>query len=242
MIRSISTINRSMNVLQEKQENASANIANISTPGYKFQNIIASTLESHNLINHQGGPHVNRRVGVGGFIFGNQIDEVYSDFSQGNLYETEKATDFALDGRGFFTIRMDNGTLAYTRNGNFRLNHENELVTLEGYHVLGRDGNGNIGIIYGDENHIHAGEVLITDFNEYRNLRNLGETLYEAEEAGFIMESPFLRQGYLEMSNVHIGDELVRLIEISREFESHQKLIHAADETLSKAVNEVGRV
>lgn len=116
------------------------------------------------------------------------------------------------------------------------------MVTLEDYHVLGRDSNGDIGIIYGQVNDIHAEELLIMDFNDYRNLRNIGDTLYRADEEGFIMESPFLRQNYLEMSNVHIGDELIRLIEISREFESHQKLIHAADETLSKAVNEIGRV
>lgn len=50
-----------------------------------------------------------------------------------------------------------------------------------------------------------------------------------------------IRQGFLEMSNVNIIDEMVKMIEISREFEANQKLLHAADETLSKAVNEIGR-
>ena len=114
---------------------------------------------------------------------------------------------------------MDDGTIAYTRNGNFKLNENNELVTMDGYLVL-------------DE---------ISDFEDYQNLTSMGNTLFTSDEAPFVIEGE-VKQGFLESSNVVIVDELVRMIEISREFEANQKLLHAADETLSKAVNEAGRV
>jgi flagellar basal-body rod protein FlgG len=208
-----------MNILQKKQENTSANITNVNTPGYKFQDIVQSTMESQEMINYAGGKDANRRQVLGEFVYGNEIDEIYKNFEQGILQETGNPQDYAIVGNGFFTIQMDDGTIAYTRNGNFKLNDNNELVTMDGYLVL-------------DE---------ISDFADYQNLTSMGNTLFTSDEAPFVIEGE-VKQGFLESSNVVIVDELVRMIEISREFEANQKLLHAADETLSKAVNEVGRV
>lgn len=219
MIRSLHTVNRNMNILQKKQENTSANITNVNTPGYKFQDIVQSTMESQEMINYAGGKDANRRQVLGGFVYGNEIDELYKNFEQGILQETGNPQDYAIVGNGFFTIQMDDGTIAYTRNGNFKLNQNNELVTMDGYLVL-------------DE---------ISDFADYQNLTSMGNTLFTSDEAPFVIEGE-VKQGFLESSNVVIVDELVRMIEISREFEANQKLLHAADETLSKAVNEAGRV
>ena len=219
MIRSLYTVNRNMNILQKKQENTSANITNVNTPGYKFQDIVQSTMESQEMINYAGGKDANRRQVLGEFVYGNEIDEIYKNFEQGILQETGNPQDYAIVGNGFFTIQMDDGTIAYTRNGNFKLNDNNELVTMDGYLVL-------------DE---------ISDFADYQNLTSMGNTLFTSDEAPFVIEGE-VKQGFLESSNVVIVDELVRMIEISREFEANQKLLHAADETLSKAVNEVGRV
>ncbi|WFA07877.1 flagellar hook-basal body protein [Tissierella sp. Yu-01] len=219
MIRSLYTVNRNMNILQKKQENTSANITNVNTPGYKFQDIVQSTMESQEMINYAGGKDANRRQVLGEFVYGNEIDEIYKNFEQGILQETGNPQDYAIVGNGFFTIQMDDDTIAYTRNGNFKLNDNNELVTMDGYLVL-------------DE---------ISDFADYQNLTSMGNTLFTSDEAPFVIEGE-VKQGFLESSNVVIVDELVRMIEISREFEANQKLLHAADETLSKAVNEVGRV
>lgn len=219
MIRSLHTVNRNMNILQKKQENTSANITNVNTPGYKFQDIIQSTMETQLMVNYAGGRDQNRRQELGGFVYGNQIDEIYKNFEQGVLLETGNPQDYAIVGNGFFTIQMDDGTIAYTRNGNFKLNEMNQLVTMDGYLVLDQ----------------------ISDFDNYQNLESLGNTLFTSNEAPFVIEGE-VKQGFLESSNVDIVDELVRMIEISREFEANQKLLHAADETLNKAVNDVGRV
>ena len=219
MIRTFNTVNKNMNILQTKQENISANVTNVNTSGYKFQEIIQSTLETQQMINYTGGKNIDRRRELGSYVFGNEIDEVYKNFAQGTLLETGLSTDFAIIGNGFFTIRMNDGNIAYTRNGNFKLNEENQLVTMEGYLVL-------------DE---------INDFDDYQNLNRIGNTLFTSDFAPIEIEGE-VKQGFLESSNVDIIDEIVKMIEISREFEANQKVLHAADETLNKAVNEVGRI
>lgn len=251
MIRSMYTVNRSMNILQKKQENTSANISNINTAGYKFQDVIGSTLEAHDIINFTGGNKLNRRQELGRWELGSQIDQVYKSFEQGNLVESNKETDFALVGNGFFTIQMEGGQVGYTRNGNFKVNENSQLVTMDGHLVIGVDDFGNRNSINVDNNVLNInnnGEILgsnmrilITDFDNYANLEAIGDTIFTGG-GGYELMDGNIRQGFLEMSNVSMVDEMVKMIEISREFESNQKALHAADETLSKAVNEIGRV
>ena len=244
MIRSIYTINRNMNILQKKQENTSANIANVNTPGYKFQDIIQSTLESKEMINHTGGTNKNRKTELGSFVYGNQIDEVYKNFEQGSLSQTFKTTDYAIVGNGLFTIEGKNGEAAFTRNGNFRINDLNQLVTLEGYPVMGVDETGQPTNINFENYNDSGGNInfLITDFNDYSSLISMGDTIFNSNQQGFNIIPGEVKQGFLEMSNVRVVDELIRMIEISKEFQSNQKLLHTADETLNKAVNEIGKV
>ncbi|MEW8973742.1 MAG: flagellar hook-basal body protein [Tissierellaceae bacterium] len=251
MIRSVFTVNRNMNVLQKKLENTGANMSNINTPGYKFQDIVQSTLESRNIVNHMGSNDLNKRQELGSLTFGNQIDEVYSVFQQGNQSDTGRNMDFAIVDNGFFAIQMDNGEIGFTRNGNFKLDSDNRLVTMEGYPVLGVDDFGNVVDIYAYDNHMDVnvkGDIVgqdtrfyIVDFEDYSQLNPVGDTIFTSEGGNYPVMDTNIRQGFLEMSNVNIIDEMVKMIEISREFEANQKLLHAADETLSKAVNEIGR-
>lgn len=251
MVRSIYAVKRNINILQKKQENNSANIANLNTPGYKFQSIVQSTLKSENMINYSGGSGMNKRQELGEFVFGNKIDAFYKSFEQGSLYETNKGTDFAIVGNGFFTIRTDGQNKAFTRNGNFRLDEENRLVTQEGHPVLGIDDGGQETCIYTNSNDLNVDDkgniigkgirFLISDFRDYDGLQNIGDTVFISDEDAEQIETR-VNQRFLEASNTSVADELIKMIEISREFESNQKLLRAADETLSKAVNEIGRV
>ena len=144
MIRTLYTTNRSLNVVQKRLENTGSNIGNVKTPGYKFQGLVQSTLANEDMINYQDGRKINRFQGLGPFTFGNQIDEAYTDFLQGGLQETTEETDFAISGEGFFTLRLGDGGVGYTRNGNFRLDEGNRLVSMEGYPVLGRGPGGGL--------------------------------------------------------------------------------------------------
>src|SRR5690625_20455 len=111
MIRSIDIVTRNFNVLQEKQKNLSANTANMTTPGFKYQELIQSTLPSEVALNHAGGVRMNQRQELGDFTFGNQIDEAVIHMDEGNLQETGIPTDYAINGDGFFTVDSPNGVL-----------------------------------------------------------------------------------------------------------------------------------
>ena len=240
-----------MNVLQKKQENTNANITNVNTTGYKFQGIVQSTLESADMINHTNGRKENLVRPLGEYVYGNQLDEVYTDFSQGSLIETDKATNFAIVDSGFFVIQLDDGQYGYTRNGEFKVSDQGVLTTLDGYSVMGMDENNQLSTIPVESDQLsvdHQGYIaeagrylFIADFEDYESLTHLGNTIFTSD-VGATRVTGEVRQGFLETSNIQITDEMVKLIEIAREFESNQKLLHAADETLSKAVNELGRL
>lgn len=252
MIRSLDTINRNVNILQKRQENISANVANINTSGYKSQELIQSTMESAELVNFLDGPQRNQLNALGQFTFGNQIDEAYRNFSNGTLRETASNTDLALQGDGFFTVAAENGQIYYTRNGNFTLNPEGSLVTLEGHFVQGIGADGQIGPINAanqnftvDANGFIAGtgtRLLITEFENPNALTSVGDTLFTGEGGIIAGADASIQQRFLETSNVNTADEIVQLMQVAREFEANQKLLQTVDETLQKAVNEVGRV
>ena len=236
MIRSINTVNKSMNILQKKQEQTSTNIANVKTPGYKFQDMVQTTLESNDMVNYSGKS--NTRQELGAFYFGNGVDTLTRNFNQGTLMETREFNDFSIVGDGFFTIEISDGKLGFTRNGNFKLNGQNQLVTMEGYLVLGRD-RAPVDVV--DEK-VSKEDLLLSDFEDNQMLESMGDTIFISGVEPTIGLNGEIRQGYLEMSNVDIADELVKMIQISREFEANQKVLHSSDETLNKAVNEIGRV
>lgn len=251
MIRSLYTVNRSMNVLQKKQENTSNNVSNSNTPGYKFKSIMQSTMEPHQMVNYTRGSNRDRRQEVGEFIFGNRVDEAITDIDQGSLAMSDNFTDFAINGDGFFTVELAGGGRAYTRNGNFQVSEDNELVTANGDRVLGISGNGNIEPItmFGDLEVGRSGDIigsplrfLISDFEDYDGVVDMGNSNFTSTGGVFEVLDTQVMQNYLESSNVDFTKEIVDLIQLAREFESNQKMVQTADETLSKAVNEIGRL
>lgn len=246
MIRSMYTVNRSMNVLQKRQENTSGNITNANTSGYKFKSMMQSTLEPFEMVNYSGGSQKDKKQVLGEYIFGNRVDEITTHIDQGSLYESGNFTDFAIEGEGYFTIELEGGGRAYTRNGNFRIDEEGALVTQSGERVLGSNG-----VIYADDSFEidNTGAVigtnerfLITDLSGYEDIIDRGDTIFTAPGAGTVLEEGKVMQNYLEASNVDFTKEMIDMIQVSREFEANQKMIQTADETLSKAVNELGRL
>jgi flagellar basal-body rod protein FlgF len=245
MINSFNTVNRSMNVLLKKQETISHNVANVNTPGFKNQYILQRTRDSHELVNFTAGPNQNLRRPLGDWTFGNEIDSTHTDFQAGSFVKTDDPFDYVIAGEGFFTIQLPDGEVAYSRSGNFSLDPENRLTTMEGYPVMGVTAGGQTTYpIFSDSQGNLEGDVnlLITSFPEGAELERFGETLFlNAGNQGFQVETEVVR-GYLEMSNVSISDDMVKLIQVAREFEANQKALMTSDETLNKAVNEIGKV
>lgn len=181
------------------------------------------------------------------------LSKVVTVFAGGKLIPTGNDLDIALKGDGFFTVETPQG-IRYTRDGAFTLDSEGRLVTDQGFVVLGQGGPitissekggkvsiGNTGKVILDGSTI--GQLRISDFPKPYRLQKVGYGLFAppAGVEGTTAADAEVAQGYLEMSNVDIFKEMVNLITVMRAYESGQKIIKAQDETLNKAINEVGR-
>lgn len=233
MIRGIDTLRHSFNVLQAQQENISGNIANIKAPGYLQKNLFEATMNEAQLHNNQAGPKNETRHEIGGFTWGNQIQGSALDMQKGSLEPTGLATDFAVQGNGFFAVRMGNGQIAYTRDGHFSVNDAGQLITEEGFQVIGRNG-GPVDAQQAQQN------LMVVSFPANAQLQNVGGTLYTGQGAQQI-DLP-VQAGMLENSNVSTADEMVSLMETGRQFQAQQKVLSATNSTLDKAVNQLGRI
>lgn len=185
--------------------------------------------------------------------FGEVFQEhIRTDLGQGNLRHTGNPLDIALKGNGFFKIKTPHG-IRYTRNGNFCLNAEGVLVTQNGDPVLGENGvirmeGSDItidtqGEIKGDD--VAADTLSVSVFARPERLQKEGSSyyVYKGQQGGVAKpEEVFVRQGYLEESNVVVVEEMTKMIEALRIYESYQKIVQTFDETTYKAINEVGRL
>ncbi|MGO2084113.1 flagellar hook-basal body protein [Vagococcus sp.] len=237
MIRSMDTLQTNLNILQKKQQNISSNVANANTTGYRSQHLSQKTKPSQEMFNFTNGPQLNEQNIFGRFVFSNEIDAAYRNQEQGSMKQTNRTTDFAILGDGFFNIQLPSGQVAYTKNGNFTINEVGQLTTQEGYQVL--DANG--GAIQLNENN-QLPNFAMTRFNNQEELKSYGQTLYLANGAGQVDNQSLVQSNMLENSNVSMVDEMTNLIEAARQFETNQKALHASDETLRSATNQVGKV
>jgi len=259
MVKGLYTANWGMINEQKRVDILANNMANAATTGYKKE---GSTSEAFKdvlafKINDTSEPGIAKKLGY--MNMGVKIGEVYTDYSQGPLHETGNTFDLALSGNGFFDIEFVNKngekSIKYTRDGNFTLNVDGELVTKNGDFVLDTCKNHIIldptkkyniarnGLI----TNAATGEVVqmveVTDFEDYNYLKKYGENLYDAID-GYQEKDPTAQviSGYLEDSNVQVVQEMVDLINFTRAYETNQKVIQNMDQTLDKAVNNLGRV
>jgi len=227
---------------ESQLEAISNNLANANTTAHKADRRLFRTTLDNRLL--QGGP------------FGSPLTlptELYylqTNFEQGSLEKTDNPLDIAISGDGFFAVETDAGTF-YTRDGNFKLNENNELVTNQGYRVLGESN--PIQITGADVSVRETGEVIVdgsvadvlkvVDFEDRERLHRNGFGLFapEADLPSQPAEGYRLMQGFVEKSNVNVIREMVQMIELNRIYEALQKSIIAQDETLKTAVNEIAR-
>ena len=147
MIRSLYTAISGMITQEARQDVITNNLANANTTGFKGDNLAVKKFDDVLIQNYDkqvGGKNV-RNV-IGSLSNGAKVDDVNTDFSQGTIENSDSSTDFALEGRGFFTVQrangLENGTY-YTRDGHFHVNMNGILVTDSGDAVMARDGSGN---------------------------------------------------------------------------------------------------
>lgn len=257
MVRGLYTAYTGMINQQKRLDTVTNNLANASTTGFKREGLTSKSFDQMLTVklNDLSVPYLNE--GIGKMSLGVKIGENYTDYSQGSLKETGNTYDLALAGNGFFTIsytdKKGNTSEKYTRDGEFTMDSEGYLRTLEGDYVQGEGGAIMIpvetsevsirdnGDIYADGEYVDS--LRIVDFEDYNNIEKFGENLYNVVDGATETESTAaVKQGYLEMSNINVVKEMVEMITISRVYESNQKLIQTEDDMLDKSVNQVGKV
>ncbi|HBB29097.1 MAG TPA: flagellar hook-basal body protein [Clostridiales bacterium] len=221
MIRAFYTATAGANSNQTYLDVISNNLANLQTEGYKSLKPEFSDLLYTNLT--QAG---NGSLMVGS---GSKIDKTDTLFNEGTLIQTDKLTDFAILGDGFFAIQKEDEIL-YTRTGAFTVGNidgENYLMLDSGY-VL--DNNEEPIILTEGENEINIG---VYKFTNNFDLERVGNNLFRIanENAEYeISEVAEVKRGYIEGSNVVLSQEMVKMIQTQRAFQFNSRIIQVADE------------
>ena len=259
MIRGLYTSGYGMLTLNRKMDVLSNNLANVNTNGFKkdgvvfreFSEVLAKRLYDY------GNSQPNGVSDISYMALYNDIAEVYTDYTQGTLEDTNIKTDFAINGDdgAFFAVAVrdadGNYREFYTRDGGFKLDDQGRLVTRSGFVVMGENGAiflegddftvNSRGEIY--QNEVYVDTLRIRKFENPETLRKFGMNLVTVTED--TVEGAFngtVLQGYIERSNVDSIKEMVDMITILRSYEANQKMIQYQDSTLDRAVNDIGRV
>ena len=232
----------------------SNNLANVSTNGFKRDRAVFQDLLSQ--INRQPGGQSSQNTELpSGLQLGTGVRMVATQkqFTEGNILVTDQGLDVAVNGRGFFQILMPDGSINYTRDGQFQLDSNGQVVNASGFplepaitipegtHSITIGTDGIVSIVdaqTGDATQV--GNIQLADFINPAGLEAMGGNLFrETVASGAPIEGepaqnglgPVL-QGALESSNVNVVEELVNMIETQRAYEMNSKVISTVDQML----------
>ncbi|MFZ5605170.1 MAG: flagellar basal-body rod protein FlgG [Pseudomonadota bacterium] len=237
-----------------RMKTISNNLANVSTTGFKRDRAVFEDLLYQ--INRQPGGQSSEDTEVpSGLQLGTGVRMVATQkqFTMGNIEVTDQGLDVAINGRGFFQILMPDGSINYTRDGQFQIDSEGNIVNSNGFPLepsitvpegvqsvtIGTDGVVSVvDAATGDATEI--GNIQLADFINPAGLEALGGNLFrETVASGTPTEGnpsenglgPVI-QGALESSNVNVVEELVNMIETQRAYEMNSKVISTVDQML----------
>lgn len=235
------------------------NLANVSSSGFKrsradFQDLLYETLKPAGSPSSEGNK-IPTGIQVG---HGTRPVAVQKIFLQGDYQLTQNELDMAIEGNGFFQVVLPNGENAYSRSGAFKLDSEGRIATSDGFLMepeiavpsdaamvtIGTDGTVSIlraGQIEPDE----IGTIELAKFANPAGLKSIGRNLFQPSATsgdavvgtGGVDGFGTISQGYLEMSNVNVVEEMVNMITAQRAYELNSKAVQAADEMLQLANN-----
>lgn len=258
MMRSLYTASTGMYAQQMNVDNLANNMANVNTTAFKKQRVEFQDLLYQTIKRPTTNETTNQPVGLS-LGLGVKTAVITTNFSQGNLQNTENSLDVAINGEAFFKIEVPGyDDPLFTRNGAFQIDASGQLVTADGYVVVGSeeipedaydvaiDTDGTITYMTADDTEAQtAGKIELAKFMNPNGLSKLGNSLYVAtansgEPIDWDSEndsSVSLSPGYLEMANVQIVEEMVNLISAQRAYDINSKVIQSSDEMLQTATN-----
>ena len=259
MIRAMRTAASGMLAQQTQVDTIANNIANVNTASFKknrvnFRSLLYTTLREPGATTF-GSQQVPTGLQIG---TGTEVSSSIKLFLQGDLEQTGNPLDLAIQGDGMFKIALGNGEFRYMRDGAFRMDGNGDIVTVDGFKlepgisippdaqeiVVGQDG--TVQVRSGGSDVLQArGQVRLTRFPNPSGLRAEGGNVFSATPSSGAptQQTPgqagagFIRQGFLERSNVSVVDELIALIQAQRNYEVNSKTIRVADEMLQQVSN-----
>ncbi len=259
MIRSLWSAATGMQAQALNIDVISNNLANVGTSGFKksradFQDLLYQTLRSPG-VSSSVDTEVPTGIQVG---HGVRPAATHKMFTQGEFSHTQNQMDMAIEGSGFFQVIQPNGETAYTRAGTFKIDGSGRVVTSDGFPMepeltlpadalsiaIGTDGTVSV-LLAGENQPSEIGNIELANFINPAGLRSIGRNLFLPSAAsgdatvGIPGEDGFgtLAQGYLELSNVSVVDEMVNMIVAQRAYETNSKTVQASDEMLQTATN-----
>jgi flagellar basal-body rod protein FlgG len=257
MMRSLWSAATGMTAQQTNIDVIANNLANVNTVGFKgsrvdFQDLVYQTYAEPGAAATEG-TQIPTGVQVG---LGTRYAAIQRIYSPGELRQSGNMLDAAIEGDGFFQIRMPDGRTAYTRDGAFKLDGQGRLVNSDGHpldpeitipadaaHVtIGSDGTVSASVAGQDEVQ-QIGQITLAKFLNPAGLSSIGRNLLlpTAASGEAVTGAPgsegigTLAQGFLELSNVSIIEEMVNMIVAPRAYEVNSKCIQVADEMLALA-------
>lgn len=217
---------------EQNLDNISANLANVSTIGYKRSNVsFESILRGAQQIKQAHGINYTR------------IRENYTDFSTGPINKTDAPLDLAINGEGLFKIQGPNG-IFYTRKGDFTLDADGRLLTTTGMPVLDDSNSpisipktntarisisslGMISVMDSNGTQSEVGRIGIVTIDDPLRLKKETDTSFSLKEGAqeVPIERPEVIQGGIEISNVNMVTEMADMINNQRTFETYNKML-----------------
>ncbi|SHN69375.1 flagellar basal-body rod protein FlgG [Desulfovibrio litoralis] len=258
MMRSLWTAATGMVAQQLNIDVISHNLANVNTTGFKksraeFEDLMYQNTKIAGVTTGEGG---DQRLPVGIQVgMGVRPTAVHKFFTQGDYQNTGNPFDLAIEGDGFFKVTV-NGEELYTRAGAFKLNQDGTVTTSNGY-VLEPEfsvppetknfvvtENGHMSALDAAGNEIAAADIPLFTFINPAGLEAKGRNLYATTQASGdenegtpgVDNVGTIAQGFLEMSNVEVVDEMVNMIVGQRAYEMNSKAIQTSDSMLQTAV------
>lgn len=259
MIRSLYTASTGMNAQDTNVSVIANNLANVNTVGFKrsrpeFQDLLYQNLRLVGTLSPNG-----QQVPTGAQLgLGVKTAAIQKVFLQGDFSQTQNPLDIAIQGKGFFQITQPDGTLAYTRAGSFKLDNTGRVVTADGLALqpainipnnalsISIDPQGSVAVTQpGATAPTVLGNIQLATFQNPAGLQAIGFNLFQQTDASGAptignpqtLDIGSTQQGFLELSNVSVVEEMVSLIAAQRAYEVNSRTVQTADEMLQIANN-----
>ena len=260
MFRALYTAATGMAAQQLNLDNVANNLSNSSTSGFRRRRLQFQDLMYQNVVMPGSAATQNTTVAAGlqvGLGTRTAASEVIQ--AQGDFNSTGNSLDIAIQGSGFFQVKMPSGETGYTRAGMFHLDNQGNMVTAEGDALdppitvppnaltvsIGSDGTVTV-TQPGQTSAQQVGSIQLATFQNPGGLNSVGQNVYLATTASGdpIVGTPggteglgTLQQGVLEQSNVNVVEEFIQMILAQRSYEANSRVVTAADQMLQQLNN-----